>query len=369
MTRAAFNTLCDVFSGSGTVSPWTYKGTFLCRLVLEDGVHVIGSHRPNITHYLTLEGLLPDDCFVADLVVTDPWKADQIVVVDSPDQYYWVFLTDQIIWGGQTPYYRAYLVPGLLGRELSAGGWLLGGSAAIAFTPGETFSGGWKIGGSAVCIFGPNVLGSGGWKIGGAAATNFVSGLIWKDTFTDITGTNLEAHVPEIGTGYTKTGAQMKIGFNLATTNNLVGAQTAQYEFTPSQPTFDLRVHFMMADTTQYNGFRFMQWYFRYANGANSIQVNVIFGTGQNTITSFHIVERVGGTITQQVFPAATMNTLTDYEMRVQLSATAISVTINGVSGGFSTTAGASVAKVNFSFSQTFGGYVQPYINDLFITQ
>jgi hypothetical protein len=109
--RASFNTTCDLYGGPGSASPGIYASNVDCRLVLEDGILTVGTGAPALPFYLTIEAEEPIGAWLTGAAFgVDPALADQVAVPSGSAPQWWVIYTDQVIWLGQTPYFRSYLV-------------------------------------------------------------------------------------------------------------------------------------------------------------------------------------------------------------------------------------------------------------------
>lgn len=126
MTRAAFNTTCDIIYGPGTATPGDVKATVDCRLVVEDGITLEGVGAPTRGHYLTHNGSPNVPAWSSPAFGMDPQLADQVAIPAGDPPNWWVLWEEVIAWDGQTTYYRSHLIalplPDLGGPHLVIGG-------------------------------------------------------------------------------------------------------------------------------------------------------------------------------------------------------------------------------------------------------
>lgn len=111
LMRSAFNTTADLFYGPGTASPGVLKGSCAARLVMVDGIFLVGNGGPFRVAWLTLNSLVPVGPWSHPNFFFDPTLADQIAVPSGSPVRWWNLFTDNVIWHGHTPYYRANLSP------------------------------------------------------------------------------------------------------------------------------------------------------------------------------------------------------------------------------------------------------------------
>lgn len=107
MTRAAFNTTCDIYEGPGGSSPGSLIGTFDCRFVIADSINMVGVGAINPIGWITLDGVEPVGVWTNPGWGVDPGLANQIAVPSGSSPSLWVFWVEEIIHGSQSPYYRA----------------------------------------------------------------------------------------------------------------------------------------------------------------------------------------------------------------------------------------------------------------------
>jgi len=147
MTRGAFNTTCDVYSGPGATPPNTFKGSFPCRLVLADAIYLENVSAPTRSGWVTLEGLIPQGPWTSPGVSFDPRLSDWIAVPAGSIPRFWNIYTDSVLWETQAIYYRANVAP--LPLPMSAMFYLTGGGVGGG-TVSPTHPGGYAVRGGGV---------------------------------------------------------------------------------------------------------------------------------------------------------------------------------------------------------------------------
>ncbi len=110
--RGSFNTTCDVFNGpNAAVLPNALRLTCPCRLVIADGIEMVGPFHPNRFAWCTLDAGIPIGSWGPQAGILDPGLADQFAIPAGSGRAFWCLYTDEIIWDGRPPYFRANLVP------------------------------------------------------------------------------------------------------------------------------------------------------------------------------------------------------------------------------------------------------------------
>jgi len=110
VTRAAFNTTCDLFQGPGAAAPGQFIGTFDCRLVLADAIFLVGADAPLRVAWMTIEAAIPTGSFSAPILSADSALADRVAIPSGTAPQWWVLFTESVLWQTQPIYWRANLV-------------------------------------------------------------------------------------------------------------------------------------------------------------------------------------------------------------------------------------------------------------------
>ena len=110
MTRAAFNTTCDLVRGPNHVDAGDRYATCACRFVLErtevPGIEPLQDR----VAYVTLESFRPTEPSVvmaAETAFTDYGDADRIAIPAGGPVLFSVLWVEEVIWRGQLRYWRA----------------------------------------------------------------------------------------------------------------------------------------------------------------------------------------------------------------------------------------------------------------------
>lgn len=109
MPRGPFNTTCDVFHGPRGAIPNALRGSNSCRLVMQNGIMLIGNNKPVRVAWVTMEAVTPVGAWIPPAFSFDPGVADQIAVPQGTAKRFWVLYVDAVIWNGQPLYKRACL--------------------------------------------------------------------------------------------------------------------------------------------------------------------------------------------------------------------------------------------------------------------
>lgn len=349
-----------------------YVGTFQCRYVVEDGIFAIGPGCPNIPAYLTLQGYQPQGAWTYPFFGVDSALCDRISIPSGGVPNYFCLYTDVIIWGGQTPYFRAYLVNLPTPPIAPVGGILFGGQATVVTVPPLVGYGGILFGGSAVVVTVPPfvtygglllggdtsnsvtrmriVIGEGGLLFGGQAVVVFTPGatIYWEDTFTDTNGTNVTAH-----TGETTPGGYSMVFGTAWIQGNFLANNSNSYALTfdPGETTWNAEVQ-LQWDTVTTD----VNYLFRFQDAFNRWRVNIAVSGG--SAAGFTLKNDQGGGFSG--FGTLSMSAGTIYTLLMVVTPTSVSATISGVN--VSTTDSALGTRTVMGFQCGAGGATSNFV-------
>lgn len=387
MTRAAFDTTADVFEGPAAASPGSLRGTFPCRLVLEDAIATIGTDAPDIPYYLTIAGIIPVGFWSGKATYGDISKADVIAVPTGSAPRFRVIYTDAINWLSQTEYYRAYLVgavtipiDGCGAGELLGAGEVVGQSDNVTTIDGcgglwAEGSAGWlwldpytvdgpgtaAIGeGSADCraLF-PTVLTSRGSCSAGSCAevllAAFGSRLVpvigtaaiaagcgesefippapptiyWEDHFVDTDGTDLVAHSPDVGGGYTTFFGSMQCYGNQATMLSPV-SDFSTVVLDPGVTQGTITYKFKVQPTSEESGLRQHYYSIRADLAGNLFHWVASWPASSDTSDPWFIEKYTSGSPSTVGTASGTLSSDTEYDVEIVDYGTGFDVIVNG---------------------------------------
>lgn len=351
--RGKFNSTCDVFAGFNATVPGAFKGTFPCRIVLEDAITTVGPGAPPLSRYMTINAYQPVGAWTTPVFGMDPANADLIASPSGSAPRWWVLYTDVVVWHALTPYWRAYLVrlpfPGtgaggglVLGGHatvyppmpaLLGGGLVLGGHANV-YPPSVAFVGGGLVLGGHATVYPPMpALLGGGMVLGGTATVVFTPGgptIVVLDTYTAADGTVATSRSPDTGPAPTSTETHYLIESNKLT--NVIVTHGGSPIYRPlvyASGVSDCSVSADIKPTVVGSpAFDTGALMFRYVDDNNMWVVQLIASSNINVISI------VAGTITASNSFSHTTTGGNTYNVKVVLAGSNVQLIVDGVSLG-----------------------------------
>lgn len=111
MPRAPFNTTVEFFAGPGQANAGESRGTANARLVLKDGITLVGTGAPDVHGWITCDTLTPVGSWTPDCMGFRPSLGDTVAIPVNSEPQYWVCWVEEILWGEQVLYHRAIIAP------------------------------------------------------------------------------------------------------------------------------------------------------------------------------------------------------------------------------------------------------------------